>query len=113
LERRKTIDFWAKILFYLNISAWILLISILFIFHLAQPEFETLFDRFYQLKLRTAWDIQYLNYLVYMVISGIFISLSGVLLGIFRGRRKNDHKKALILTGLISLTMLSFSLGIL
>lgn len=106
MERRKTIDFWAKFLFYLNIAAWILLAFILFIFHRAQPEFETIFDRFYHLKLRTNWDIQYLYYLTYSVIFGIFISVSGMLLGIFRGRRKNDHKKILILTGIISLTML-------
>jgi len=113
LDRRKTIDFWAKILFYLNILAWILLIIILLIFHRAQPEFETLFDRFYQLKLRTHWDIQYLYYLTYMVIFGIFISITGLLLGVFRGRRENDHKKALIITGIISIIMLWVSMFVL
>ncbi|MCD4678617.1 MAG: hypothetical protein K8S18_21910 [Desulfobacula sp.] len=113
MERRKTTDFWANLLFYLNILAWILLIVILLVFHRAQPEFETLFDRFYHLKLRTDWDIQYLYYLIYMVIFGIFISLSGLLLGIFRGRRENDHKKALIITGIISLIMLGVSMIVL
>jgi len=113
LDRRKTTDFWAKLLFYLNILAWILLIVILLIFHRAQPEFETLFDRFYQLKLRTNWDIQYLYYLIYMVIFGIFISIVGLLLGIFRGRRENDHKKALIITGIISMIMLWISVIVL
>lgn len=110
MDRRKTTDFWARLLFYLNILASILLICSLFFFHRAQPEFETLFDRFYQLKLRTNWDIQYLYYLIYMVIAGIFISLFGLLLGIYRGRRKKDHKKALIITGIISLIMLWVSL---
>jgi len=113
LDRRKTTDFWAKLLFYLNILAWILLIVILLIFHRAQPEFETLFDRFYQLKLRTNWDIQYLYYLIDMVIFGIFISIVGLLLGIFRGRRENDHKKALIITGIISMIMLWISVIVL
>jgi len=113
LDRRKISDFWAKLLFYLNILAWILLIVILLIFHRAQPEFETLFDRFYQLDLRTDWDIQYLSYLTYMVIFSIFISIIGLLLGIYRGRRKDDHKKALIITGIISIIMLLVSMIVL
>jgi len=113
LDRRIITDFWAKLLFYLNILAWILLVCILIIFHKAQPEFETVFDRFYQLNLRTSWDIRYLYYLIYTVGFGIFISLSGLLLGIFRGRRANDHKKALIITGIISLVMLLASINIL
>lgn len=113
MDRRKTNDFWASLLFYLNILAWILLISILLIFHRAQPEFETLFDRFYQLDLRTSWDIQYLDYLIYMVTFGIFISLSGLFLGFFRGRRQNDQKKALIITGIISVIMLWVSMAVL
>jgi len=112
LDRRNIADFWAKLLFYLNILAWILLVFILLIFHRAQPEFETVFDRFYQLNLRTDWDIQYLYYLIYTVIFGIFISIAGLLLGIFRGRRENDHKKALIITGIISLIMLWASMNV-
>ncbi len=113
MDRRKTADFWARLLFYLNILAWILLIVILLIFHRAQPEFETLFDRFYQLELRTDWDIQYLYYLVNMVIFGIFISIAGLLLGLYRGRREKDYKKALIIMGIISMIMLWISLKIL
>ena len=113
LERRQTTDFWAKLLFYLNIIAWILLIFMLFVFHRAQPEFESVFDRYYHLQLRTSWDIQYLYYLIYIVITGIFITLSGLLLGLFRGRRANDHKKALIITGIFSLIMLVISMIVL
>ena len=113
MERRQTTDFWVKLLFYLNIIAWILLIFMLFVFHRAQPEFESVFDRYYHLQLRTSWDIQYLYYLIYIVITGIFITLSGLLLGLFRGRRANDHKKALIITGIFSLIMLVISMIVL
>lgn len=113
MERRKATDFWARLLFLLNICAWILLAAILFVFHRAQPEYETVFDRFYNLKLRTYWDIQYLYYLVYIVSAGIFISLSGLILGIYRGRRERDHKKALIVTGILSVLCLWVSLTIL
>ena len=112
-NRRKTIDFWANLLWYLNVLAWVLLVFMLLIFHRAQPEFETLFDKFYQLELRTDWDIQYLYALIYLVIIGICISLGGLFLGRFRGRRKKDHKTALILTGVVSVMMLGISIIVL
>ena len=113
MDRRKTLDFWARLLFGFNILAWVLLPFIFLIFHRAQPEFESVFDRFYKLHLRTEWDMQYIYYLMYIVVFGILISLSGLLLGVFRGRRKNDHKKALIITGIISLILLGVSMMIL
>jgi len=113
VERRQTTDLWAKLLFYLNILAWIILVCMLFVFHRAQPEFESFFDRFYKLNLRTTWDLRYLNYLILTVITGITISLSGLVLGIFRGRRQNDHKKALIITGILSLIMLAVTIFVL
>ncbi len=112
MDRRNITDFWARLLFYLNILAWMLLVFMLVIFHQAQPEFDTVFDRFYQLNLRTDWDIQYLYYLIYTVVFGIFTCLSGLLLGVFRGRRENDHKKALIITGIISFVMLVAAINV-
>lgn len=113
MERRKTKDFWAQLLFYLNIMAWILLFVILLVFHRAQPEFETFFDRFYRLDLRTDWDIRYLNYLIYINTAGILMSLSGIILGRFRGRRESDHKNILIITGVLSIALLSVALIVL
>ncbi len=113
MERRQKTDIWAKALFYLNIIAWGLLLLLFLIFHRAQPEFETLFDRFYRLKLRTQWDIEYLYYLLYAVSFSIAVCLAGVFLTIFRGRRKTDHKKAIIITGIVSLLMLVVTIAIL
>ncbi len=110
MERRKYKDIWSRLLFYLNIFAWIMIGIILFVFHKAQPEYETVFDRFYQLQLRTNWDFQYVYYLIYVVVLGILLSITGIVLGIFRGRRKQDHKKVLILTGIISTLALMTSL---
>jgi len=33
-------------------------------------------------------------------------------LGVFRGRRENDHKKALIITGIISFVMLVAAINV-
>jgi hypothetical protein len=113
LDRRKKKDFWATVLFYLNILSWIILAFILYTFHNAQPEFESLFDRAYQLDLRTAWNIQFLYYLITVVCSGIVVSIAGALLAIFRGRRKSDYKKAPIIIGVISLVTLITALTVL
>ncbi|MFH2092365.1 MAG: hypothetical protein ABIJ31_08375 [Pseudomonadota bacterium] len=110
MDRRKATDFWARLLFKLNILSWLILSFILFVFHRAQPQFETLFDRFYKIRLRTSWDVQYLYYLIVLVVIGLMISLSGLALGIYRGRRTQDHKKALMATGVISLIILGISL---
>ena len=69
------------------------------IFHRAQPEFETFFDRFYQLNLRTVWDLHFLQYLLYIIFLGLAISIFGVILARFRGRRKNDLKKQMKVLG--------------
>ncbi len=112
LERRRHTDIWSKLLFYLNIVSWIMIGIILFVFHKAQPEYETVFDRFYQLQLRTNWDLQYVYYLIYVVVFGILLSIAGIVLGIYRGRRKQDHKKVLILTGILSTIALITSLTV-
>ncbi|SDT94691.1 hypothetical protein SAMN04487931_103131 [Desulfobacula phenolica] len=108
MDRRKKTDAWAMVLICLNILAGILLILILLVFHLAQPEFETMFDRFYKLDIRTDWNIQCLHYLIYLIVLIAFISFSSLLLGSFRGRRKNDHSSSLILIiiGIIFFIML-------
>ncbi len=69
------------------------------VFHRAQPEFETFFDRFYQLDLRTAWDLRFLQYLLYLIFSGLAISILGVILAQFRARRKNDLKRQMYILG--------------
>ncbi len=105
-NRRERKDIWAKSLIGLNIFVWLLLVVIMLIFHRAQPEFETFFDRFYLLNLRTFWDIKYIDLLIYFVVTGIIISLIGLFMGRYRGRRKNDHLISLLITGVISVTLL-------
>ncbi len=113
MDRRKKTDAWSMVLVCLNILAGIVLVLILFVFHFAQPEFETMFDRFYQLDVRTDWDIQYLYYLMYLIVLVAFISFSGLLLGVFRSRRKNDHKSTLLIIGIMSFVMLGISMVLL
>ncbi|WP_153307611.1 hypothetical protein [Desulfospira joergensenii] len=78
----------------------------LLVFHRAQPEFETFFDRFYRLSLRTAWDFQFLKYLAYTVILGLAVFLFSFALSLSRARRRTDHKNHLILLGFLYLILI-------
>ena len=105
-DRRRQTDLWARIFLSLNLFSWVLLLFLLLVFHRAQPQFESFFDRFYPLHLRTTWDHQYLYYLSILAAAGILVSLGGLCLGMVRGRRRDDHKKALVITGLMSIVLL-------
>ena len=77
----------------------------LLVFHQAQPEFETFFDKFYRLDLRTSWDMVFVKYLVATIILGSIVSILGLGLSRFRARRQTDHKKHLILLGFLYLVL--------
>lgn len=109
-NRRNKRDIWSVSLIVLNMFAWLLLLFVLLIFHRVQPEFETFFDRFYRLDLRTFWDMSYLDLLIYFVMSGIVISIIGLILSRFRGRRESDHSVSLVITGVVSLVFLGIAL---
>ncbi len=109
-NRRRKRDIWAKTLIALNIFAWLLFLVILLVFHKVQPEFETFFDRFYQLDIRTFWDLRYSSTLIYCVMSGITINITGLIISRYRGRRENDPMMSLIITGIISLILLMTAL---
>ena len=74
-------------------------------FHRAQPEFETFFDKFYRLDLRTSWDMTFVQYLVATIIIGSIVSILGLGLSRFRARRETDHKKHFILLGFLYLVL--------
>lgn len=99
VERRKSKDFWARLLIWVNYLAWLILFITLLVFHRAQPEFETLFDRFYQLDLRTRWDMDFVRYLVYVTALGLAASIAGLGLSLFRARRSTDNKVPIIILG--------------
>jgi len=108
-ERRKNKDYWARFFILVSFLAWGVLFITVLMFHRAQPEFETFFDQFYQLELRTSWDIQFLQYLGYTILLGLVVSSAGLCLSFFRARRKTDYKKHLILLVFLYLLLFIFS----
>ena len=83
-------DLWAKFLVCLSLFVWILVAGILIIIEIARPQFESFFDRFYNLNLRTSWDTDFFYALYYLSIAGLIVSTTGFFLSLFRARRIND-----------------------
>ncbi|MEA1969079.1 MAG: hypothetical protein U9N77_12780 [Thermodesulfobacteriota bacterium] len=107
-ERRCHQDIWTKVLFFFNYCVWILIVGILIVIEMARPQFETFFDRFYKLNLRTSWDTEVFIYLYYLVITGLIISTAGFVLTLGRARRKSDGNCiSLLIMWLISITGLA------
>ena len=105
-ERRASKDVWAHLFIWLTYLVWAVLLVCLLVFHKAQPEFETFFDRFYQLNLRTYWDREFIRYLVYTAAFGLAVSLAGGFLALFRARRRTDHKKSIVVLGCLYLVLI-------
>ena len=106
-DRRKKKDGLAKILTLFNCLAWIMILLVLITTECAKPQFETFFDRFYGLHLRTYWDIDFLQYLMWVSIFGILMSFLGIMLNFNRARRKRDSSILHIsVMGIVSLAAL-------
>ena len=103
-DRRKSTDLFRLVFIWMNIAACAGLIAAILIFYRAQPEFETFFDRFYQLQLRHYWDQDYVRFLVNVLGAGTLINAACLFLSRYRGRRSTDHRHlVLLLTFLYSL----------
>jgi len=104
-DRRCGRDIWSKVLIGLNVSVWLLVIGFLIVIEMAKPQYETFFDRFYRLGLRTEWDFEAFFYLYYLIAAGLVISTTGFCLSSVRARRKTDHS----CTPFLILWVLSFA----
>ncbi len=103
-ERRSSKDIWAKTMAFFNLLAWVMIAFILIVTERAKPQFESFFDRAYQLKLRTYWDMAFVDYLLYLTIIGLIISTSGLCLSLVRARRESDKiPVALLIMGSVSI----------
>nr|WP_321396601.1 hypothetical protein [uncultured Desulfobacter sp.] len=103
-DRRKSMDLFRLVFIWVNIAACVGLIAAILIFHRAKPEFETVFDRFYHLQLRSYWDQNYVRFLVDVLGAGSLVSAAGLWLSRYRGRRSTDFRHlVLILTILYGL----------
>ena len=104
LQRRRGPDFLIRLMEALGVFGWLLMFVALLVVGKAKPQVETFFDRHYHIALRTAWDESLIDYLCYVMLFGLCLSVSGLIINRKRHRRKGDeYRISLILVGIISL----------
>ncbi|BCR02978.1 hypothetical protein DESUT3_00470 [Desulfuromonas versatilis] len=107
-ERRRGPDPLVRSLRWLGGLGWLAMLAALVFLDLAKPEIETFFERWYQIRLRTTWDLQLARYLFYSMLAGLAFSLAGLAANLRRRRRSSDE----IRVSLVALAVISL-LGIL
>ncbi len=103
-ERRSGPDVWFKMISWLSVIGWILMVIALVLFDVAKPHMLTFFDRFFHVSAATVWDYQLTLYIFFVMVAGFLISAIGLLINARRHRRKKDHfSLSLMLLGIVSL----------
>lgn len=102
-DRRKGPDLWNKTLRWLGIFGWFVMIVALYIIDMAKPEGENMFTKKLNVSVRTTWDPELIQYLFYLLIFGLCISVIGIVINSRRHHRKDDRfRYILIVLGAIS-----------
>jgi hypothetical protein len=97
-DRRKGPDLLIKILRWLGIFGWFVMIVALYILDMAKPEEENMFTKAADVNVRTTWDPKLIHYLFCLLIFGLCISVIGVVINSRRHHRKDDRFKYILIT---------------
>lgn len=107
VERRRKPDIWVRSLEVLVVVGWLLMLGAVMVLSKAKPQVETFFDRYYNIPLRTSWNVDLLVYLQWMMFLGLFLGLGGMVVNWRRGRREEDEVRVsfllLVILSLIGL----------
>ena len=110
-ERRRGPDLWVKTLAWLAIAGWLAVLAALYLVGEARPEMATMFDHYFDLKLRSTWDLEKLGVIPYLMLLGMLASFLGLVVNIRRSRRASDSWRLwLILPGFLCLIGITVSL---
>lgn len=102
-NRRMGPDLLIRILRWLGIFGWLVMIVALYIIDMAKPEEENMFTKTANVSVRTTWDPELIHYLFYLLIFGLCISVIGIVINSRRHHRKDDRfRYILIILGAIS-----------
>ncbi|ODS34338.1 MAG: hypothetical protein SCARUB_00469 [Candidatus Scalindua rubra] len=103
-ERRKGPDIWVKALGWFVVFGWFLMFVALFIIDRAKPEDENIFTKAAEIEVRTTWNQELINYLFYLMIFGLCISIIGIVINSRRHHREDDRfRLTLIILGITSI----------
>ncbi len=97
-DRRKGPDLLIKILKWLGIFGWFVMIVALYILDMAKPEEENMFTKTADISVRKTWDPKLIHYLFCLMIFGLCISAVGIVINSRRHHRKDDRFKYILIT---------------
>lgn len=109
-DRRKGPDLWVKLMRISGLLGWLGMFAALVVLGKAQPEESFIDERFlerlgFSVNLRNSWDFDLLQYIFYLMMMGLILSIAGLLVHRRRDRRHDDgYGLYLIILGLISVS---------
>ncbi|RQD69743.1 MAG: hypothetical protein D5S00_05770 [Tindallia sp. MSAO_Bac2] len=103
-NRRKGQDLWLKTIQCIGIISWLLMIPLLILIDQAKPQFETFFDRYFDIQVDAGWDYEVFRYALYLMVAMLILSGIGLLINKTRHKRKDDYYRInLIIIFMLSL----------
>lgn len=102
-QRRQGADLWVKIIHWLGVCVWVLMIVVLMLTDKARPPMATFLDRVLQVELRTTWDLGLVRYACFLMIIILCLCTAGFFINSKRHQRKSDrYSRSLIVMGSLS-----------
>lgn len=88
----------------LSVTGWLILLAALFVLAEARPPRETFFERWYELRQRSTWNLKLAHNMFYLMLLSLCTSLTGLVINSRRHKRKGDEwRVSLILVACFSL----------
>lgn len=90
-ERRKGPDIWLRMIQWIGLISWGLMLPLLYLIDRAKPEFETLFDKMFDLQVRSTWNLDVYRWAVFLMVFLLILSGVGLVINKTRNRRREDY----------------------
>ena len=113
-ERRKGPDKWIRAMKTFAMICWALFVFSFYLVSKAQPQLESFFERWLNVKVREGWDEKMLFYTFILMLVIFYFSCFGLIINTRRHKRKTDkYSPALIfllITSMIGVVVYVFNL---
>ena len=117
VERRRGHDPLLRILSWLGIGGWAILLVVMVVVDRAKPDDPTFTPnkRIFEqagvpYHLRTTWDQDLVTYIFYLLIAGLVLGITGLVVNSRRHRRRDDYYRIhlVLLTGISAVGILYY-----
>jgi hypothetical protein len=117
IERRRGHDRLLRIMSWIGIGGWVIMLLVLVAVDRAQPDDPDFIPNKRILEqagvpyhLRTTWDQDLVTYIFYLLIAGLVLGITGLVINSRRHRRRDDHYRIhlVLLTGISAVGVLYY-----